>query len=79
MRSPKWLACIGPLGLVAALLGCNPSSTTNPNITPDAGASELAYINIVHALVHPPSDKTTRSIGHNWCCAFASPSTRGST
>ena len=48
MRSPIWLACLGPLCLFATTLGCSPDASTNPNVTPDETAAP-AYLNIVHA------------------------------
>src|SRR4051812_22905648 len=48
MRSPIWLACLGPLCLFATTIGCSPDPSTNPNVTPDEEAAP-AYLNIVHA------------------------------
>ena len=48
MRSSKWLACLGPLALYAATLGCNPDPIVNPNLT-DGGVQAPAVINFVHA------------------------------
>jgi hypothetical protein len=48
MRSSKWLACLGPLALYAATLGCNPDPIINPNLT-DGGVQAPAVINFVHA------------------------------
>ena len=48
MRSPNWLACLGPLSLFATTLACNPDPTPNPNVTADGGAAALASINLVN-------------------------------
>lgn len=48
MRSSNWLACLGPLALFAATLGCNPEPLVNPNLT-DGGMQAPAFINLVHA------------------------------
>lgn len=48
MRSWNWLACLGPLALSAASLGCNPDPLINPNLT-DGGMQDPAFINLVHA------------------------------
>ena len=48
MRSWNWLACLGPLVLSAATLGCTPDPVLNPNLT-DGGMQAPAFINLVHA------------------------------